>query len=153
MMRASLLLIALPLLCGAAHAQTATKLCELLRHPDKYEGKLVKVRATFRYGYEWEQFYCLDCLDKGKAWLTIPSEIDDESDKVFRKMPKGAGIVNVTVTGIFHFGSSYGHMNGYRYEVIAQQIRDVAVIQKGMRPLAEESKAEQQSACGGIHPR
>jgi hypothetical protein len=68
-------------------------------------------------------------------------------------MPKGAGIVNLTVVGIFHFGKSYGHLNGYRYELIAQEIGDVAVIQKGMKDIAEEKKAEQQCACGGANPR
>jgi hypothetical protein len=153
-MRTTLIpVIALLIFGGAAHAQTATTLCDLLRNPDKYVGQLVRVRATLRYGFEWEQFYCLDCLDRGKAWLTMPSDMDNKSDKVFKKMPKGAGIVNVTVVGIFHFGGSYGHLNGYRYELIAQQIRDVAVIQKGMRPIAEEAKAERQWACGGVHPR
>lgn len=79
--------------------------------------------------------------------------MDDASDKVFKRLPKGAGIVNVTVVGVFHFGASYGHLNGYRYELIAQHIRDVAVIQKGMRALPEEAKAERQWACGGVHPR
>jgi hypothetical protein len=145
--------IALVIFGGFAHAQTAMTLCELLRNPNKYAGQSVKVRGTFRYGFEWAQFYCLDCLDRGKAWLTMSSDMDDKSDKVGKKMPKFAGIVNLTVVGVFHFGTSYGHMNGYRYELIAQQIRDVAVIQKGMRPLAEEAKAERQWACGGVHPR
>jgi hypothetical protein len=152
-MRTVLQVIALMLLGGATHAQTAMPFCDLLRNPDKYDGQLVKVRATFRYGFEWQQLYCLDCLDKGKAWLHLPIDLDDKSEKASKKMPKGAGIVNLTVVGIFHFGKSYGHLNGYRYELIAQEIGDVAVIQKGMKDIAEEKKAEQQCACGGANPR
>ena len=125
----------------------------LLRTPEKYRDQRVKVRATFRYGFEWQQLYCLDCLGKGKAWLTLQNDVDDQSERVFKKMPKGAGIVNLTITGVFHYGASYGHQNGYRYEVIAQEIRDVAVIQKGMRDLATEKKVEQRWAYGGAKPK
>ena len=81
----------------AAHAQTTVKFCDLLRNPEKYRDQQVKVRATFRFGFEWQQLYRLDCLDKGKAWLELPNDLDDESERAFKKMPKGAGIVNLTV--------------------------------------------------------
>lgn len=123
-MRTLVPVIALMLLSGATHAQEAMTFCHLLRNADKYDGQLVRVRATFRYGYEWQQLYCLNCLDKGKAWLEVPVDLDDKSEKAFKKMPKRAGIVNLTVGGIFHFGKSYGHLNGYRYELIAQEIRE-----------------------------
>lgn len=137
----------------ATHAQTTVKLCDLLRNPAKYRDQQVKVRATFRFGFEWQQLYCLDCLDKGKGWLELPHDLDDESERALKKMPKGAGIVNLTVVGVFHFGTSYGHMNGYHYELIAQEIRDVAVIQKGMKDIATERRVEQQWACGGASPK
>ncbi len=152
-MRTVVPVIALMLLSGAAHAQKAMTFCDLLRNADKYNGQLVKVRATFRYGFEWQQLYCLDCLDKGKEWLQVPVDLDDESEKASKQMPKGAGIVNLTVVGVFHFGTSYVHMNGYRYELVAQEIRDVAVIQKGMKDISEERKVERQWACGGASPR
>jgi hypothetical protein len=153
MMRTACLVILSLFFGGAIHAQTSVKFCDLLRDPEKYNGQKVKLRATFRYGFEWQQLYCLDCLDKGTAWLELPNNLDDESEKAFKKMPKGAGIVNLTVMGTFHVGGSYGHMNGYHYELIAQEIRDVAIIQKGMRDTATETKAEQKWACGGSSPK
>jgi len=79
--------------------------------------------------------------------------LDAESERAFKKMPKGAGIVNVTVVGTFHFGGSYGHLNGYRYELIAQKISDVAVVYKGKLNAEKEKKAEQQCGCGGVSPK
>ncbi len=35
----------------------------------------VNVRATYRYGFEWQELYCLDCKDKGKAWLEVPLDL------------------------------------------------------------------------------
>jgi len=153
LMRSAFVLISLMFLSVATYAQTPAKFCDLLRNPEKYRDQRVEVRATFRYGFEWQQLYCLDCLDKGRAWLWLPDEMDDESTRTFKKMPKGAGMVNLTVVGVLHFGGSYGHRNGYRYELIAQEIRDVAVIRKGTKGPATESKLEQLWACGGTNPK
>lgn len=127
--------------------------CDLVRSPQEFSGKEVTVRATYRYGFEWQEFYCLDCLDKGKAWLEIPVDIDDASEKAMRRAPKGAGIVNLTVHGTFFSGSTYGHLNGYRYKLVAKNISRVAVIVKGMKSVEEERAAEKRWACGGANPR
>ncbi len=140
-------LVAVPMAAQTQH------LCELLRHPEKFNGKVVKVRATHRYGYEWSQLYCLSCRELGNVWLEIPLDLDKGTEKALKKMPKDAGIVNITVEGVFRAGGTYGHLNGYRYQLTAQKIRDVAVVVKGMRTPAEEKKAEERSACGGQSPR
>jgi hypothetical protein len=107
LMRTASSLILLMFLGVTTHAQTTVKFCDLLRNPEKYGDQQVNVRASFRFGFEWQQLYCLDCIDKGKAWLELPNDLDDESERAFKKMPKGAGIVNLTVVGVFHFGTSY----------------------------------------------
>jgi hypothetical protein len=81
----------------AVQCQTSISFCDLIRTPEKYAGKLVKVRATYKYGFEWQQLYCLDCLDKGKTWLDLSGGIDERSEKSLKLAPKGAGIVNLTV--------------------------------------------------------
>ena len=141
------------LLATAVQSQTPVSFCDLVRNPEKYDGKVLSVRATYRYGFEWQQFYCLDCLDRGKAWLEIPSDLDNTSEKALRRAPKGAGIVNLTVEGVFVSGGRFGHMNGYPYKFVVHKVRDVAVVLKGMKGLAEEEKAEKQGACGGSNPK
>jgi hypothetical protein len=151
-LRFALVAIAL-LLEPFGHTESLTTFCELLRNPGKYDGKNVTVRATWRYGFEWSQFYCLDCLDKGKAWLQIPSDIDDASTTTLRAIPKGAGIVNVTVQGVFMSGSHFGHLNGYPYQIVARRISNVAIVLKGMKDPAKEAEAEKRWACGGSNPK
>ena len=73
------------------------KLCELMRDPEKYNGKLVKVRATWIYGFEWWYLHCLDC--DGRVWLDT-SELDEQSKKTLKHTPKGAGIVNVDMSRV-----------------------------------------------------
>jgi hypothetical protein len=133
--------------------QSPVTFCDLVRNPEKYNGEEITVRATYRYGVEWSQLYCLDCADKGKAWLQIPVDLDDASQRSLRKLPKGAGIVNLTVQGVFSSGGSFGHENGHRFQIVANRISDVAVIQKGAKPPAVEEKHEKQRACGGSNSK
>ena len=141
------------LLGTAAGSDPIVTFCDLVRSPQEFKGKEVTVKATYRYGFEWQEFYCLDCLDKGKAWLEIPVDIDDASEKAMRRAPKGAGIVNLTVRGTLFSGSTFGHLNGYRYKLVAKNISSVAVIVKGAKSVAEENAAEQRWACGGTNPK
>jgi hypothetical protein len=132
--------------------QSPLTFCDLVRNPEKYNGEEITVRATYRYGFEWSQLYCLDCAEKGKAWLDT-GFLDDASARSLKRAPKYAGIVNLTVQGAFVSGDTYGHLNGYRYKIEAHKLSNVAVVQKGMKPLAEEQKAERHWACGGTDPK
>ena len=140
------------LLTPSVDPQAPVTFCDLLRNPEKYNGKQVTVRATYRYGFEWSELYCLDCLDKGKTWLEHVA-LDKATERAFQRLPKGAGIVNLTVQGVFVSGDTYGHQNCYRYQFTPDKITDVKVIQKGMKSRTEEEKAEKQWACGGSHPK
>lgn len=145
-------IVALFLLVDAIHSQAPVTFCDLLRNPEKYNRQEIRVRATFRYGVEWSELYCLDCLDKGKAWLDIVA-LDEASERALRKLPKDAAIVNLTVEGKFMSGSTYGHLNGYRYQIVADKISDAKVIQKGSKSRAKEEIAEKHWGCGGTNPK
>ena len=136
-----------------ADKASTVSFCDLASDPERYNGKEVTVRATYKYGFEWSYLYCLTCLDKGKAWLEIPHDIDESSTKVLKRKPKGAGIVNVTVRGIFIKCGHCGHQNGYPFNFVAHQVSDLVVLVKGMKSLNEEQKAESQWACGGTSPK
>src|SRR4051812_7831273 len=56
--------------------------CELLRDPAAYNGKIVRVRATYRYGFEWSQFYCTDCSEGRTTWVDFDESYD------LRTMPR-----------------------------------------------------------------
>ena len=148
------LLTVIPLAFAAVvDSNTPLSFCDLVRDPKKFNGQVVTIRATYHYGFERQQLYCLDCLDMGKTWLEIPWDIDDASKKALRRAGKDAGIVNLTVRGTFMSGSAYGHLGGYRYKFVAEKISNVVVIVKGMKALEEESAAEKKWACGGTNPK
>jgi hypothetical protein len=135
------------------HSETQVSFCDLVKNRQIYNGKKVTVRSTYKYGFEWQYLYCLTSVDSGKVWLEIPSDLDDASVKTLKRAPKGAGTVNLTVQGVFMSGGSYGHLNGYPYQLVAHKVSNVAVVIKGMKSLDEERKAEQQWACGGANPK
>ena len=145
------------IICAVAavggHSETQVNFCDLVKNPQLYNGKEVTVRATYKYGFEWQFLYCLSCLDGGKAWLEIADDLDDASVKALKRAPKGAGTINLTVQGVFLSGRTYGHLNGYRYQLVAKRVSNIAVLIKGMKSPDEEKKAEQQWACGGANPK
>ncbi len=79
-------------------------------------------------------------------------DLDEASERLLKRTPKGAGIVNVTVQGISQSGN-WGHQGMHPYHIVADKISDVAVVLKGMKGREEEQKAERQWACGGNHPK
>jgi hypothetical protein len=121
-----------------------------MRHPETYNGKTVKVRATWVYGFEWSYLHCLDC--DGRVWLDT-SDLDEQSEKTVKHTPKDAAIVNVDVEGLFQAGVGLGHLNGYKYQLRAHTNSNPAVISKGMKGCEKELEIERKSACGGVTPR
>jgi hypothetical protein len=143
-------LCSLVFLASSASPQSSTSLCELIQHPEKYNGQLVKIRATWVYGFEWSYVHCLDC--DSRVWLDT-SDLDEQSQKAIKHIPKGAGIVNIDVEGVFRAGDSFGHLGGYRYQLTAHTIAHPTSILRGMGTREEVVAIEQKCACGGLKPR
>jgi hypothetical protein len=108
--------------------------CELINHPEKYDQKTVRVRAIYRYGYEWSEIYCPDCFDRNRrTWV--------ESDNLTETCPKTKAIkqlrdsgykgrtVRVVMVGKFHgSGGGYGHLNGYRFQLDVSCVEEAKTI-------------------------
>jgi hypothetical protein len=138
------------LLTSSAPQQPTISFCELLRHPEKYNGQLVKVRATWVYGFEWSYLHCLDC--DGRVWLNT-SELDEQSEKTVKHAPKYAGIVNIDVEGVFQADGSFGHLGGYKYQLTAHTVANPAVIAKGLKGPEKDLELQRKFGCGGAKPR
>jgi hypothetical protein len=144
-------LAVLGLVCSF-QGQAPLKFCDLLKNPEKYSDKGVTVRATYRYGYEWSELYCLDCVDQGKADLRFSEDLDKHSERVLKRLPKDS-IVNLTVHGILAGPGEYGHTGLDRYRFTADKVEEVTVVLKGMHSLEDQKAAEKKWACGGTNPK
>ena len=149
-LRTCVIALSCMMLTASTVSEPTMRFCDLMRHPEEYSGKLVRVRATWVYGFEWSYLHCLGC--DGRVWFDS-SELDEQYEKVLKHIPKNAGIVNVDVEGIFHAGGGFGHMNGYKYKLTAHMVANPTVISKGLKAAETEFEMEQKFACGGAKPR
>src|SRR6266404_5095142 len=128
-----------------------TDFCEVLSNAKQYDEKEVTVRATYLYWFETSELFCLTCRDKGKVWIKF-DDLDEKSEAALRAAPE-VGEINLTVTGTFRTGSTYGHMNGYRHEFVARRVWDVSTLYSGIPKIKKERAIEAKWACGGTNPK
>ena len=104
--------------------------CELIRNPEKYDGKVVRTNATYRFGFEWAEFYCLDCWDgEHRTWVDYEDELCPKSKKIKGNDLRGR-TVNVQVVGKFYGAGrmGYGHMNAYQYKFVVSCVESAKTI-------------------------
>src|SRR5262249_50837070 len=86
--------------------------CDLVKTPQLFSGKRIRVRAIYDYGFEistLNQPVC--CPERGnRIWVEIDPELEGSSLKLFRRFPEGMGSALVTFEGTFETGQVYGHL-------------------------------------------
>ena len=112
--------------------QSLMAFCDLVTNPEKYNGKQITTRATFRYGFEWQEVFCLACESEAKVWLEFSEDLTEKSKAALKKTPKDHGIINAVVTGTFRTSGPYGD-GGYRFELEVKDVKNVEVVSKDMR--------------------
>jgi hypothetical protein len=78
--------------------------------------------------------------------------LDKASQRALKRLPKFAGVANITVRGVFVGPGTYGH-SGYRYKFVVKEVGNPVVLIKGMRAPDKEKNVEQKWACGGASPK
>ena len=107
--------------------------CDLIRNPKRYDDKLIRIRAIYRYGYEWSQFYCPGCLSEGETWVDFEKSFKSCARSVVSKRIGDNGFkgrtVELLVVGKF-YGSDvgYGHMNAYRFKFVVRCVEEAKII-------------------------
>lgn len=98
--------------------------CDLVRDKDNYKDKTVRLRAVYRFGFEWSEVYCFECQEGGGTWLDFENELCDGSKKI-----KGDHkTVKVQVIGKFISGGGYGHMGAYRNKFVVGCVEKAKTI-------------------------
>ncbi len=109
-----LLAVMLPARSMAHDGEYATvSYCDLIRNAERYNGKLVRVSAIYRYGFEWSELYCLECVNEAKTWVDFDESFASSTKSGVRKKIGDHGLkgrtVRVTMIGRFELGG-YGHL-------------------------------------------
>lgn len=113
--RLSFLIIAIALATTSAFAQKPTRVTytDLVKDPQAYSGKQVRIEAVWTYGFEWTYLCSLDCRDVQKAWVALE---DDEAlcrgtRKRLERLGKNSdNTARVTVVGRLDSAGGYGHL-------------------------------------------
>jgi hypothetical protein len=72
-----------------------------MKDPTAFVGQRIRIRAIYDYGFEVGSLKSpVCCPDKGlHVGVTISSDLDDRSEKLFRRMDKGMGTALATFVG------------------------------------------------------
>jgi hypothetical protein len=124
------------------------KFCELILHPKEYDGQSVAVRASYRYGFEWQEIFGMRCRNEAKTWLEFDA-VSPALRRALGKAPRHQGTINATFYGTFHgSGGRYGD-GGYAFKFDATSIRSVQIISRDGWAPDRLSVEEQQRLCKG----
>lgn len=124
-------------------------LCELLDRPQVLDSKRVSVRTSYRYGFEWQEVYCLPCRYLAKVWLAIPPELPKAVQRSLNRLPKSQGTINATLTGVFH-GSRFAFGDGgYQYQLDLEHLEQVEVVSKSGAVPEALRDSERTKLCQG----
>jgi hypothetical protein len=106
--------------------------CELLKHPERYNGKVIHTRAVFRRGgEEIAEFYCPKCADLGRVYFDVDESYESRTKPEIHKIIQKDGFSNVVLTGRFqvaNVGEGYGHLGKWHYKFIISRIERADVI-------------------------
>jgi hypothetical protein len=138
---------------GTSQANTAgyspVSYCELIRHPKDYDGKKVAVRATYRYGFEWQELFGVKCRDQGRTWLEFGADSASATRRALAKAPNHQGTLNATFYGTFQASKGPFGDGGYAFKFDVQSVKAVEVISKDGWAPERLSTSEQQRLCQG----
>lgn len=116
--------------------------CDLLKTPDEYADKTVRVKATYQSFFEMSKIYCSDCFQQRGTWVEFDDDFEDNTKKVLRKRLNNNSVVNVTFVGKFYTGKTFGHQNGYDSQFVVQYMESAEVISKKPIDLSEATKTK-----------
>jgi hypothetical protein len=105
--------------------------CELVKTPQSFSGKRIRVRAIYRYGFEIQRLGQPACCSERaiKIWVEMEAGLQGHSLKIYRKFPKGMGLALATFAGTFESGGPYGD-GGYRFKFTVDQIEKLEATAK-----------------------
>jgi len=127
--------------------------CELLKNPQIYHQKVVRIRAVFsRGGEEWSAIFCPKCsTDKTLIWPEYEDSFEsDTPSKVARRFAKRWDVtLAVILVGRFDT-SGGGHLGMYPYlfHVIRAERADL-ISKHSLQPWSMSEKQKRNAHCQG----
>jgi hypothetical protein len=97
--------------------------CEVLRNPESYRGKLIRIQATWQWGFEWSFLYDRNCMERrNRAGIEILDEenLCQGSKKKLKRLPeKFNNKADVRLVGRLSPGT-----NEYHFKFVVSCVED-----------------------------
>ncbi len=134
---------------GNSAAPPIAALCDVLNDPARYEGETITVAASYRYGLEWQEIFCLRCRELGRIWLEFDERRSEALNQAFSRSPKDQGTVNAMFTGVFRStGGPFGD-GGYKFLFRLTDVDSLATVSAmGWDPRHLPAR-QRRRLCGG----
>jgi hypothetical protein len=114
--------------------------CDLMAAPKVYFNKEVRLRAVYRWGFEWQQVYSTHCLEAPNTWVEFasdkgcpdtiehegPVKDDGSSNSTLEMSGQTLGVVfRGRLTG---WGSGYGHLGSFATEFQVTCLEEMTLL-------------------------
>jgi hypothetical protein len=109
--------------------------CVLLESPKRYAGKLVRLRASWRFGFETSLLYDKGCSQQSHTWLEFADEKalcpqTKEKQSLLSRSDKEA---EITVVGRLYGPGRYGHLGDYQFKFVVVCLEKIKVTASEMQ--------------------
>lgn len=109
--------------------------CVLLEHPNVHIGKLVRLNATWKFGFETTFLHDGECPQQPGAWLEFADE--KELCPATKKNRDAPGPhdkeADVTVTGRLIGPGRYGHLGAYQYKFVVRCLEKIKITASDLK--------------------
>src|SRR5260370_14654823 len=111
---------------GSENTPQDVTYCQLVKNTSAFSGKRIRIRAIYSYMFEISRLKSPSCCSEVDVpiWVDFAESRDASSQKLFRKFPKGIGLVLATFEGTMQTGGPYGD-GGYRAKFTVDKIENI----------------------------
>lgn len=118
-----------------ARAIPALGYCVLLKQPKRFVGKLVRLNASWQFGFETTFLHDRSCPQHPGAWLEFADEKElCPETKKNRSVPtQSDNEAAVTVIGRLYGPGRYGHLGDYQFKFVVTCIEKIKVTSSNLK--------------------
>lgn len=109
--------------------------CQLAKDPSLFVGKRIKIHALYRHTIETQLLESPVCCSEKdiRIWVQMDMNLDDRSEKMFRKIDKSHGTALVVFIGRLDGNGPYGTFSD-KYQLKVDEIKNIEQTSKSLDP-------------------
>ena len=141
---------------GPAGSDKGLAVCDILKNPDSYSGKVIRVKANYRVGFEWAYLSCSSCSEDKRIGVDLGQLNKEDAEKLNKALERDSPfkdvISNVVFVGTFKTGGPHAPLfDDYLLELHSVESIDVIyndyINSAKPAPELERAKAKAEEFC------